>query len=262
MKKTLLSVFAVAALLVATGANAAMTNLGVAGDAVFSGHVIAEPTGGFAGLYAPSESDDPTFRANLAAASGGTWSYYDARFGTPSVSELSAYDCVMVWANYAFADNVTYGNNLADYVDAGGSVVLGAFCAYTSGNFLSGRIMTDAAYCPVTGGSNKFFFATWSGDDAAACVYAGVAAGSYGATYRDILTLKAGAVLMGTYTDGNIANARSATNSVGYASGSGGFPLDGGSVGMAQVVANHCVCDSGPTATENSTWGQIKDLYR
>ena len=165
----------------------------------------------------------------------------------------------MVWANYAFLDNVGYGNNLADYVDAGGSVVLGAFCAYTSGNFLSGRIMTDPSYAPVTGGSNKFVFGSWSGDYAEDCVHAGVT--SYGATYRDILTLRAGAQLAGTYTDGNISQARNAANNVSYANGAGGFPIDGGTAAWGQVVANACAC-AGPIATEHSTWGQIKDLYR
>jgi hypothetical protein len=263
MKRTLLGIFAMAALLVATGANAAMTNLGVAPDAVFTGHVIMEPTGGFAGLYAPSEADDPTFRAQLATASGGTWSYMDTRVVTPTVSQLSAYDCVMVWANYAFLDNVAYGNNLADYVDGGGSVVLGAFCAYTLGNYLSGRIMTDAAYCPVTGGFNKFAFNSWSGDYASECVHAGVTTPpGYGATYRDILTLRSGASLMGTFFDGNIAQARAAANSVGYANGAGGFPIDGSGPVWAQVVANHCTCTTGPSGTESSTWGQIKELYR
>jgi hypothetical protein len=262
MKKTLLSVFAMAALLVATGANAAMTNLGVAPDAVFQGHVISEPTGGFRGLYCPSEADDAGFRAALGTASGGTWDYFDTRSSTPSVAMLSEYDCVLVWANYLFADNVALGNNLADYVDGGGSVVLGAFCAYTSGNYLSGRIMT-AGYCPVTGGFNKFFFASWSGDYAGECVHDGVTTPpGYGATYRDILTLRGGDSLMGTFSDGNIAQARSSSSSVGYANGCGGFPLDGAGPVWAQVVANHCTCDTTPTATENSTWGQIKDLYR
>jgi hypothetical protein len=259
MKKTLLSVFAVAALLVATGANAAMTNLGVEGTVVFSGHVISEPTGGFRGLYAPSEADDATFRGSLAAASGGTWDYWDTRVSTPTASDLSAYDCVMVWANYAFLDPVGFGNNLADYVDAGGHVVLGAFCAYTAGNSLSGRIMTDASYAPVTGGFNKFALQSWSGDFPGDCVHSGVT--GYSATYRDILTLRSGATLAGTYLDGNIAQARNAANNVSYANGAGGFPIDGGSAAWAQVVANACAC-GGTTATENSTWGQIKDLYR
>ena len=260
MKKTLLSVFAMAALLVATGANAAMTNLGVAPDAVFEGHVISEPTGGFSGAYCPSEADDPIFRADLGTASGGTWDYIDTRAVTPSVSQLSAYACVMTWANFAYLDNVAFGNNLADYVDGGGSVVLGAFTAYTSGNFLSGRIMTDAAYAPVTGGFNKFSLVSWSGDAAGECVHTGVS--TYGATYRDILTLRAGADLTGTFSDGNIAQARNAANNVGYANGAGGFPLDGDGPQWAQVVANHCVCEDGPTSNESSTWGQIKELYR
>lgn len=69
-----------------------------------------------------------------------------------------------VWANYAFADNVTEGSHLADFVDRGGHVVLGAFCTYTGGNCLSGRIMTDTwRYCPVTGGQNDLSLACGDG---------------------------------------------------------------------------------------------------
>jgi hypothetical protein len=254
MKRTLLTVLAL--LFVASTANAAMTNLGVDREVVFNGHVLTEPTGGPRVLYCPSEGDDAAFRSAIATAIGGTCDYYDARNGVP---DLSSYNCAMVWANYAFFDNVAMGNALADMVDAGGSVVLGAFCAYTSGNFLSGRIMTDTArYCPVVGGFNKFTFGVWSGDGASDCLHTGVR--SYGATYRDILTLVAGSTI-GTFTDFNISVATNADRDVVYANGAGGFPIDGNGPDWPVLVANGCLC-SGPIATENTTWGAVKGLYR
>jgi hypothetical protein len=253
MKKTLL--LALALCFASSNAFAAAANIGTQGEVVFEGHSLSEPTGGFRGLYGPSEADDAAFRAAIGAITGGTWDYYDARAGIP---DLSSYNCVLVWANYAFFDNVGYGNALADFVDAGGTVILGAFCAYTSGNFLSGRIMDDG-YAPVTGGFNKFAPSFWSGDFATDCIHSGVT--SYSATFRDILTIRASGTVAGTFLDGNIAQAHNASRHVHYANGCGGFPLDGSGPDWPQVVANGCAC-SGPIATEGATWGQLKDLYR
>jgi hypothetical protein len=257
MRKTLLVLLAIA-LAGFAGNASAISNLGSTGTPVFIGHDITPDAGGPRVLYGPSESDDAAYRAQIAAQIGGTCDYFDARFSTPSVSFLSTYNCVMVWANYAFFDNVAYGNNLADFVDGGGSVVLGAFAAYTSGNFLSGRIMTDTSrYCPVLGGFNHFSMSFWDGTCAESCIHDGIT--SYGTTYRDFLTLVAGAVC-GRYQDGEIANAINADGDVVYANGAGGFPLFPSGQDAARV-GNACLC-GGTSATESSTWGAIKGLLR
>jgi len=72
--------------------------------------------------------------------------YFDAYSATPTVAQMEPYDCVICWPNYAYADATTFGNNLADYVDGGGAVVLPEFNFYSSWG-LSGRIMT-AGYSP------------------------------------------------------------------------------------------------------------------
>jgi hypothetical protein len=260
MRKTLLVLLAIAFGMTA-GSPAFANNLKTATPAVFEGNDLTPDTGGARVLYAPSEADDAAYRAQIAAAAGGTCDYYDARYGTPDAALLSNYDCVHVWANYAFADNVGYGNNLADFVDVGGHVVLGAFCAYTSGNYLSGRVMTDTSrYCPVLGGSNHFAYSDWDGTDATCCVYDGVTA--WGALYRDYLTLVGpGATICGHFRDQEMACALNAAQDVIYANGSGGYPI--GPYGdMGAVIAAACVCAGGGTAVENSTWGAVKDLYR
>ena len=67
---------------------------------------------------------------------------------TPTVDHLSEYDCVLTWSHSAYQDKTTLGNNLADYVDDGGAVVIVNFCwSYPSG--LAGRIMSDPDYCPL-----------------------------------------------------------------------------------------------------------------
>jgi hypothetical protein len=256
MRKTLLVLLAIA-LAGFAGQASARTNLGSTAPAVFQGNVITPDAGGARILYGPSESDDASYRSQMATQAGGSCDYFDARYSTPSVSFLDGYNCVMVWANYAFFDNVGYGNNLADFVDHGGHVILGAFCAYTSGNSLSGRIMTGATYCPITGGFNHFSMSFWDGTDAGCCTHTGIT--SYGSTYRDYLTLRSGASVCGHYQDGEIANALNGGQNVIYANGAGGYPLFPSGQDAARA-ANGCVCGGG-TATEASTWGAVKDLY-
>jgi hypothetical protein len=209
-------------------------------------------------LYAPSEADDAAFRGAIATAIGGSCDYMDASGSTPDGALLAGYDCVMVWANFAFADRDAYGNNLATFVDNGGSVVMGAFCAYTSGNSLGGAIMTPA-YCPVSGGFNHFSFSSYRGDGTG-CEYGGVS--SFGATYRDDLNLQGGGAVNGTFADGEIALGQNPSGpSVYYANGAGGFPIDGGGPDWPQLIANGCTCTGGGTPVEETTWGSLKATY-
>jgi hypothetical protein len=79
-------------------------------------------------LYAPSESDDPFYRSGIAAAlpPGSVVDYYDARASTPDSSLLASYDAVHTWPSLGYQDSVEFGNRLADFVDLGWTVVLGA----------------------------------------------------------------------------------------------------------------------------------------
>jgi hypothetical protein len=52
---------------------------------------------------------------------------FNAAAGTPTLAVLKAYDAVLVASNNSFSNPVTLGNNLADYVDAGGGVVNAAY---------------------------------------------------------------------------------------------------------------------------------------
>ncbi|HNS51348.1 MAG TPA: carboxypeptidase regulatory-like domain-containing protein [Anaerolineae bacterium] len=48
---------------------------------------------------------------------------FDARYATPTLDQLLAYNVVLVWSNFVFSDPTGIGNVLADYVDAGGKVI-------------------------------------------------------------------------------------------------------------------------------------------
>lgn len=61
--------------------------------------------------------------------------------GTPTLATLLTYDSVMVWTNSTPASNVALGDVLADYVDAGGGVVVTVYAnsTTTAGRNLAGR---------------------------------------------------------------------------------------------------------------------------
>lgn len=71
---------------------------------------------------------------NVTAAGGGT----------PTLAQLQQYDALMVWTNSTPADNVAWGNVLADYVDAGGGVVVTVYAnsTTTAGRNIAGRWQT------------------------------------------------------------------------------------------------------------------------
>ncbi len=61
--------------------------------------------------------------------------------GTPSLATLMQYDAVIVWSNMSFVDSIEMGNVLADYVDAGGGVVVALYAntTTTTNRNLAGR---------------------------------------------------------------------------------------------------------------------------
>jgi len=78
-----------------------------------------------------------------------SWNLQDS---IPLVSQLMEYDAVLVWFDGGSVNEPdSVGNTLADYVDAGGGVVIGEF--YLSNNWqLQGRFMTDDGYSPLRSG--------------------------------------------------------------------------------------------------------------
>ncbi len=165
---------------------------------VFKGHHLTPPDARGASriLYAPSNDDDPAFRSSVSDCTGATVDYFDPRADTPTVALLATYDFVFTWVNFQHSDNVAFGNNLAAYVDAGGTVILGQFCLPTEVNFLAGAIM-GPDYCPVTG--TTFESGDFNGDGYF-CVHDGITA--YGSSYFDVASPSSG----GIWTDGTFNN--------------------------------------------------------
>jgi hypothetical protein len=205
-------------------------------------------------LYAPTQPDDAAFRAEVAAITGGAVDYFDPRSATPGLDLLMNYGLVYTWVNYAYADNVAMGDVLADYVDAGGRVVLGQWCIHTNQvNWLEGRIMDPAeGYLPIS--ATGYSSGTYSGDGTG-CFTEGVM--SWYSPYRDDAALLPGAETDGTYTDGVPFVAFYDGVSVAYMPGvlSGGF---GESGDKAQLIANALPCLGGPSG-EDCNWNCIPD---
>jgi subtilisin family serine protease len=102
---------------------------------------------------------DPSFISGLQGLPNiGTLDILDATTSTPNVDYLLQYDVVILASNSWFADSSTLGNNLADYVDAGGGVILLVATFATGGGYaLDGRIITPT-YLPLAmgeGGSDS-----------------------------------------------------------------------------------------------------------
>ncbi|MEO0085345.1 MAG: T9SS type A sorting domain-containing protein, partial [candidate division WOR-3 bacterium] len=91
-------------------------------------------------LYSDYGPPDTTLGVRLEAL-GDSVFYREVQTSTPTLAELLPYPAVLAYSNYAFADSVALGNVLADYVDAGGGVVI---CngAFARGFQMAGRVMT------------------------------------------------------------------------------------------------------------------------
>ncbi len=101
-------------------------------------------------LVAYADSATSQAQAAITHADYDSVDFLDVRSTTPDVATLSAYDVVLTWSNYPYQDATTMGNNLADYVDAGGKVIVCVFSLHDGSYGLAGRIVSDAAYCPLT----------------------------------------------------------------------------------------------------------------
>jgi cysteine-rich repeat protein len=189
-------------------------------------------------LAAPSTGDTATYRAAISAITGGPVDYLDAETITPTLADLQAYDCVYTWVINGYMDHAAFGDVLADFVDAGGNVVLGAFATYTMGFSLGGRIMTDT-YSPVSSptGNNHLSSAPYAGDGVT-FLHAQVTA--YACQYRDFLALQGAGVVDGTYTDAEIAHAYRPDFKVIYSNGVGDADGSGCTGDWPRLVANAC----------------------
>ena len=102
------------------------------------------------GIWASSSYKGDVQNKLVATGRFNVVDLYNCGNSTPSVAELQQYDAVFIFSDSSFQSNTTIGDNLADYMDSGGGVVMATFAFWDSNGLgILGRIKTDG-YLPFT----------------------------------------------------------------------------------------------------------------
>ncbi|MBS0190817.1 MAG: hypothetical protein U0573_02855 [Phycisphaerales bacterium] len=144
------------------------------------------------------------------------WNAAASGSGTPTVAQLLPYDAVLVAPDYSevFADNVALGNNLADFVDAGGGVVCTSL-AISTFSPPAGRWAPN--YQVITPGANPIYLSQQTLDlnsitDSNNLLFVGV--GSFkgvSSPHAAQTTVNAGSTILARWTGGHVLAAASNT---------------------------------------------------
>jgi hypothetical protein len=118
------------------------------------------PAGSVALVFADGTTNPPDVKAKLEATGlfpAVVMRNVQTPRPTPTLADLSQFSAVMIWTNQSFSDGAAMGDVMADYIDAGGGVVVNMFTlgTATANRFLGGR--WDAAYeiIPEQGGNTS-----------------------------------------------------------------------------------------------------------
>jgi hypothetical protein len=122
----------------------------------------------------------------------------DGSSRVPSLAELSPYQSVIVVTSSAFGDPVGIGDVLADYVDAGGGVVL-TLASFISGFEVRGRFLTGG-YSPFNLGTGPIGSSQLGSFDASHPIMAGVTTAS--GDVLGAIQLAGGAELVASWMNG------------------------------------------------------------
>jgi hypothetical protein len=168
----------------------------------FSSNVSGTFNGKILIAYADVSGAPTTLQSNLLALPGVTQvDLFDANAGTPTLAQMLNYGIVVPFSNSPYADPVAMGNNLADYVDANGTVVGLGFTFYISPYGPTGRWVTGN-YSPYNASSNLDFAVHTLGTyNAGHPLMAGVTAMS--SNYHNIVTVAAGGTEVAQWDDGS-----------------------------------------------------------
>jgi hypothetical protein len=197
---------------------------------------------------------------------------------TPSLSTLSQYDAILTWRNYGYTSTTSMGNVLADYIDGGGSVVLGVFSTNTgsiAGRYNSENYYphTSVAHSSTSCSSYTFNTGTWdtsspllsgiSGSIArtGSCYYSAVTSAMLRAETTAVATWISPAVYEAVYHNQNTtvlnfypafttgANAdRLMANALMFGCGAG---VDACPSDPAKTAAGQCGCGNPDTDTDS-----------
>jgi hypothetical protein len=150
----------------------------------------------------------PSYDADVQAKLVGTGRFttvdtFDCGAGTPTPSQLASYSAVLVNADGSYADPTALGDELADYADAGGSVVEAVF-NFAGGISLGGRWASDG-YGVYTFGGGQMQGTPYSlvADVPSSPLLDGVSSFNGGSSsYLDDVTLAPGSTQIAHWNDG------------------------------------------------------------
>ncbi len=153
-------------------------------------------------LIAYSDVAAPTTLKNdlLAQPGVGAVDTFSASAGTPTLLQLENYQVVVAFSNTGYLDPITFGDNLADYLDAGGIVVALNFDWFGGSQSLQGRWLSGN-YTPFQNpGTTLFSSGTLGTFDSTSPLMASVS--SLNSFYRETLTAASGATVVASWNDG------------------------------------------------------------
>jgi len=156
-------------------------------------------------VYADTDGLPTTLQTALLAQAGVTSvDMFDATVSTPTLAQLLPYETVVPFSNSPFVNDAALGDNLADYVDAGGVVVQFGFASYGPGQpyGINGRWLTGN-YNPYNYSTNlvlnaPFTLGTFNPADP---LMQGVTA--LASNYQNAVTLAPGATEAAAASNGN-----------------------------------------------------------
>lgn len=97
--------------------------------------------------------NDPVNKLKAFTSDFQTVDTFNAQSATPTWDQIKDYSGILVWNNawnygYQFSSSSNLGDLLANYVDAGGALVVSDYAFFQSGNgYLSGRFNSGGYYC-------------------------------------------------------------------------------------------------------------------
>jgi hypothetical protein len=166
-------------------------------------------TGDILIVFADSSGPPSQLQTALLAQAGVTSvDLFDALNGTPTLAQLTPYETVVPFSNSGFQNATALGDNLADYVDAGGVVVQFGFAHYGPNQpfGINGRWVTGN-YNPCNYSTNLVFTPFTLGTfNPADPLMAGVTA--LNSDFQNVVTLAAGATQVALASNGNLLVAK------------------------------------------------------
>lgn len=193
-----------------------------------------------------------------ALPESGVCDRFNSNTGTPPVDQLKKYDVVIVWANTPHASPDALGNNLADYIDAGGNVIASAPSRIPPSWFIGGRFRSGG-YDPFISETGPLPPATLGMKNPHPIMEKPYLITNLWGDFRTKATMDPGAELVAKWSDNNplVATKGSVVGLTAF--------LHGSSIGkywngqFPELLANACVWLVGGVPVTGTIDGKVKD---